>query len=93
MKNYKLNIKKWYKDIFPDDDIVSAIKDNVTFKDIYNCLNAHENFYAAIGTGDSVVRERIFEKLRDLLSANGHKVEYSDIYQTWLGDRKTILEG
>ena len=93
MNKTEIKIKKWYKDKYPEDNLVTAIRSDVTFDDIHSCLDRHDNLYSVIGTGDSVIRERIFVKLTELLNSDNLKISYSDIYQTWLGNRKTVLKG
>ena len=66
----KLNVKEWYRGEYPTDDLVEEIKDTDNYKDIYE----------VIGNGiDSIVRERIFNKLATLM-----EVDYDYIYDQWL---------
>lgn len=76
----KLNAKEWYRGEYPTDDLVEEIKDTVTFKDIFEALDNYEDIYEVIGNGiDSIVRERIFNKLATLM-----EVDYDYIYEQWL---------
>lgn len=76
----KLNVKEWYRGEYPTDDLVEEIKDTVTFEDIFGALDNYEDIYEVIGNGiDSIVRERIFNKLATLM-----EVDYDYIYDQWL---------
>lgn len=73
------NIKQWYTAEYKTDELGYDINDNITFTDIYCVLLAHEDVYNKIGVCDSIIRERIFDKLASLLN-----VEYDAIYKKWL---------
>lgn len=76
----KLNVKEWYRGEYSTDDLVEEIKDTVTFEDIFEALDNYEDIYEVIGNGiDSIVRERIFNKLATLM-----EVDYDYIYDQWL---------
>lgn len=75
----KLNVKEWYRGEYPTDDLVEEIKDTVTFEDIFEALDNYRDIYNEIGTTDSLVRERIFNKLATLM-----EVDYDYIYDQWL---------
>lgn len=76
----KLNVKEWYRGEYSTDDLVEEIKDTVTFEDIFEALDNYKDIYEVIGNGiDSIVRERIFNKLATLM-----EVDYDYIYDQWL---------
>lgn len=76
----KLNVKEWYRGEYSTDDLVEKIKDTVTFEDVFEALDNYEDIYEVIGNGiDSIVRERIFNKLATLM-----EVDYDYIYDQWL---------
>lgn len=76
----KLNVKEWYRGEYSTDDLVEEIKDTVTFEDVFEALDNYEDIYEVIGNGiDSIVRERIFNKLATLM-----EVDYDYIYEQWL---------
>ena len=78
--NLDKNVRKWYSENYPTDDLVNEIDEFVTFTELGLILMARQNFYEAVGNGiDSVIRERIFSKLSEELS-----VEYDLIYSMWL---------
>lgn len=77
------NIKPWYHEAYPTDDIYTELRDEVTFQDVQNALDKGEDVYEVFGVGDSIVRERVFEKLSEL-----RNVEYDVVYNEWLhGDK------
>ena len=80
----KSNIKDWYEDAYPMDDLASEINSKVTFEDVLNCLNAGRDVYRCIGEGDSVIREHIFMQLAKILD-----VKYDVIYDKWLDGEDT----
>ena len=80
MNNLDKNVKNWYLKSFPTDELGTEINENITFTELGFVLMTRNNFYEAVGVGvDSVIRERIFEKLSEELS-----VDYDLIYHMWL---------
>ena len=73
----KENVKEWYHANYPDDDIWKDINPNSTFSSVLLALVNHTNIYNVI-CGDSIVREKVFEKLADLLG-----FDYGTIYSMW----------
>lgn len=79
-------IKSWYLAEFPEDDYGEHLKDDVTFKQVYDALGNVEDIYSVIfngDSGDSIVRERIFEELADRMD-----VDYDVVYYKWLYGRE-----
>lgn len=74
-------IREWYIKEFPDDELGYEIDNSSTFHNLYLALNTYESIdvYNVIGVGDSLVRERLFNELANLLG-----VDYSVIYDLWL---------
>ena len=75
------SVKEWYLNSFDVDNLGSEISEDVTFGDVMRCLKEHNDFYDCIGVGDSVIRERVFEKLAEILN-----VEPLTVYYQWLKD-------
>ena len=75
------SVKDWYLGSFEVDDLGNEISEDVTFADVMKCLEDHSDFYECIGVGDSVIRERVFEKLAEILN-----VEPLIVYYQWLRD-------
>ena len=75
----ELEIKKWYLENYANDTMGQELKDNVTFNDLFYVLDRHKEIYEILGDIDSLVRERIFQKLAELM-----EVDYDYIYDQWL---------
>ena len=75
------SVKEWYLNSFEVDNLGNEISEDVTFGDVMRCLEEHNDFYDCIGVGDSVIRERVFEKLAEILN-----VEPLTVYYQWLKD-------
>ena len=72
-----INIKKWYLETF-NDDLGLKINENANFNDIDYYEIRH--IYDYLGNDiDSIIRERVFEKLASLLN-----ISYNEIYDIWL---------
>ena len=78
-----MNIKKYYTERFPDDELGNEIKDDVTFLGLLDILFRNLDVYDYVGVGDSLVRERVFEGLSQYSS-----LDYSFIYDLWLQKNK-----
>ncbi|MDD2519123.1 MAG: hypothetical protein PHG18_04480 [Bacilli bacterium] len=73
-------IKQWYHSNYPTDSEFVSIKENVTFQDLFDAMDNYKGFYKTVGENcDSVIRERIFEKLAGIIEVN-----YNYIYDQWL---------
>jgi hypothetical protein len=72
-----MNIKKWYLETFPDDEMGENINDNADFTEMDYYEVRH--IYDYLGDIDTVIRERVFEKLASLLN-----MEYKEVYDIWL---------
>lgn len=72
-------IRKYYLETFPNDSEGKRINPKSTFRGLLRALNNNINAYEYIGVGDSIVRERVFGKLADIM-----EVDYDEIYQKWL---------
>lgn len=78
--NLDKGVRNWYLENYPTDDMGVEINESITFTELGLVLMAKRNFYEAVGNGiDSIIRERIFEKLSQELS-----VDYGVIYNMWL---------
>ena len=74
-----MNIKEYYTERFPTDDLGNEIKDNVTFLGLLDILFRNLDVYDYMGVGDSLVRERVFQGLSEHTT-----LDYSFIYDLWL---------
>lgn len=78
-KASQTKLKDWYMENFPTDDMGEDIAENKTFLDLFHDLDAGKDVYDEIKVDDSIVRERLFEKLSKIM-----KVDYDYIYNQWL---------
>ena len=74
-----MNIKKFYLKEYPTDECGSEINPKATFQGLCEILNENKCVYEYLGVGDSLVRERCFQKLSVLCF-----VDYDVIYRKWL---------
>lgn len=72
------SVKEYYLKEYPEDDLGEDLKD-ITFAKLLADMNKGISPYDSFGVGDSIIRERIFEELSELLG-----VEYDVIYYLWL---------
>jgi hypothetical protein len=76
----ELNVKKYYLATFPEDKKEGEyLNPKITFNDLYNSLKSGDDIYEVLGRYDSIIRERSFEKLAEIL---GKKYDY--VYYLWL---------
>ena len=75
----QLKIKDWYKEEYPTDKLGDDIKKDITFYDIFDALDNYQDIYETMGVDDSIIRERVFAKLAELM-----EVDYDYIYDQWL---------
>ena len=77
--NGNLEIVDFYVNEYPKDDIAVDINPKATFNGLYQILKNKGDAYKYIGVGDSVVRERVFQKLAEIKG-----VKYDVIYDMWM---------
>lgn len=76
------DIKKWYTLEYPSDECGNDLKSGVTFLDVWEGMKKGQEFYGMVfsqNKGDSIVRERIFGEMAEILD-----LDYEDVYQVWL---------
>lgn len=79
------NIKEWFMEKFPADELGAEINESLTFDDAFSAIENGNDVYDALGVHDSVVRERLFDGLSE---ATGKS--YGAVYNVWLkGAEKT----
>jgi hypothetical protein len=72
-------LKNFYLSTYSSDELGKEINDNATFVGLLNELYSGKDIYNYIGVADSVIRERLFQELSEILN-----VDYEYIYQLWL---------
>lgn len=69
------NVRKWYIENYPQDDLGQEINPSTTMGEIY----AQPWRVYDLTIDDSLIRERIFEEL-----SNRHNIDYDLIYYAWV---------
>ena len=81
-----MNIREFYVKNYPSDDLGIGINPEATFDGLVQTLNNCHDVYEYLYVYDSIIRERLFEKLSLILNC-----EYEVIYQRWLSPIKKSL--
>ncbi len=76
--NPDTKLKEYYMAKYSTDELGQEIKDNLTFTDLFECLDNYQCVYDFINVDDSIVRERLFQALSIVM-----KCDYDYIYQQW----------
>ena len=74
-----MNIREFYVKNYPTDDMGKGINPTATFDGLWKILNTYGDVYEYLWAYDSIIRERLFEKL-----ATNKGCDYDVIYQQWL---------
>lgn len=78
-KHKDFSIRKWYGIVYPSDELGEELRDDISFNDLFICLNKNKDVYDYLGVADSLVRERIFNQLAIIMGVN-----YDYIYNLWV---------
>ena len=76
-----MNIKQFYLENYPTDELGIELKDDTNFTGLLNELITNNDVYGYIGVGDSIIRERVFMELSEIL-----KCSYDYVYDLWLNN-------
>jgi hypothetical protein len=76
-----MNIREFYVKNYPTDDMGKGINPNATFDGLVQTLNNCHDVYEYLYVYDSIVRERLFERLAEEL-----EVSYEYVYKLWLNN-------
>jgi len=79
-----MTLKEFYLKNYRNDELGQCIND-VEFIQLLHAVYTAQDVYEVIGVYDSVVRERLFSGLADILD-----VEYDSIYYAWLSARAEV---
>lgn len=82
-----INLKDWYTKEYPNDELGYELNDDVDLRRCFSSLGRDPDIYDVMGVGDSVIRERVFAKMADVLG-----VDYDVIYYKWLGINEGLNE-
>jgi hypothetical protein len=74
-----MTIRQFYLENYPTDDLGLELNETPTFAGLLNQLIVGGDIYRYIGVGDSVIRERLFERLAEELN-----VKYDYVYNLWI---------
>jgi hypothetical protein len=74
-----MNIKEFYLNTYPTDELGVEINEKATFVGLVTELFGGSDIYEYIGVGDSIIRERLFEELAKQLNK-----PYDFVYNLWL---------
>jgi len=74
-----MNIKEFYLNEYPTDELGIELNDNITFAGLVTELFSGDDVYKYIGVYDSLVRERLFSELAKQLNTS-----YDYVYNLWL---------
>jgi hypothetical protein len=77
--NENTKVKDWYTHTYNNDEIGERINSDITFNDVFNCLNRGKCIYELLKVDDSIVRERVFNALSDIMDC-----DYDYIYDQWI---------
>lgn len=75
----ELYIRDWYLLEFSEDRMGEEINEGITFADLFHELDRRRDVYTFLGGIDSLIRERVFTKLAEIM-----EVDYDYIYYQWL---------
>jgi hypothetical protein len=76
---FVMSIREWYLETYPTDELGLEINESVTFDGLFTVLDTYGDVYEFIGVSDSLMRERLFEKLSEIMG-----VTYDEVYSQWL---------
>jgi hypothetical protein len=74
-----MTIRQFYLENYPTDDLGLDLNETPTFAGLLNQLIVGGDIYRYIGVGDSIIRERLFERLAEELN-----VKYDYVYNLWI---------
>jgi hypothetical protein len=84
----RIKVKNWYIKTYPTDDLGEEINENITFWSLWAYIYQNHDVYDVLGVGDSIIRERVFEKLSEILG-----IEYKVVYDKWLQSVERYVKG
>jgi hypothetical protein len=81
-----MTIRQFYLENYPTDDLGLDLNETPTFAGLLNQLIVGGDIYRYIGVGDSLIRERLFERLAEEL-----EVRYGYVYNLWTNNGNETL--
>jgi hypothetical protein len=74
-----MKVKNYYMNKYPSDNLGEEINSKATFIGLLDRLHKGKDVYNYLEVGDSIIRERLFQELSDLLGES-----YDYVYNLWL---------
>ena len=74
-----MNIREFYIKAYPTDELGLELSTTATLAGMFARLIEGKDIYEYIGVSDSLIRERLFEKI-----AEEWNVSYDLVYKLWL---------
>ena len=74
-----MTIREFYLSKYPSDDMGDGINPTATFAGLLNQLIVGGDVYEYLYVYDSIIRERLFERLAEELN-----VKYDYVYNLWI---------
>ena len=81
VKGMNENVKKWYMEEYPTDELGIEINELLTFENVADRMKNGEDIYDILNVEDSIVRERVFEQLSKV-----YNTDYDYWYYLWLAN-------
>lgn len=78
-----INVNEDYVTDFPTDDLGKEINKDLNFLQLFNGLLCGKDIYEMLDVSDSLIRERVLERLAYLMG-----IDYQIIYYLWLNENK-----
>lgn len=78
-----INVNDDYVTDFPTDDLGKEINKDLNFLQLFNGLLCGKDIYEMLDVSDSLIRERVLERLAYLMG-----IDYQIIYYLWLNENK-----
>jgi hypothetical protein len=83
-----LTIRDWYVEQYPEDTLGQEIRGDANFLGLKHALESGDDVYEFLGVGDSLVRDRVFEKASRIWG-----VSYDRVYDMWLDGARARRAG
>lgn len=77
-KEFNQSLREYYLNTFPNDELGLDIDPSATFEGLFETLDNYRDVYDYIGAYDSLIRERLFSKLAEIID-----MDYDYIYDKW----------
>jgi hypothetical protein len=76
-----MNIREFYLHKYPMDELGLELNESATFIDLFVKLIEGADVYEYIGVTDSIIRERLFERIAEMWD-----ISYDFVYRLWINN-------